>query len=276
MRGGGGGGESSSRASFDHNHHNHANSTRYPLLTHNPNVTTQTFVETAAAAGEKRPPLALVLASPPATKLNSSSSRANSISSSVRSSSRPGTLLSLKSPTSPSHNHQTSRGNNHHHQHASGFDNKIEKRKRDQYKLTRTLITVVFFVLLSEISSIATYDKIAEMLVARQFKELNYMDTYYKLQVFVSNLIVLIVHSVNFFLYCAFNKKYLIIFKQKYLFLFNLMGKLTCKQRAGCGGRTGAMLAGAATTPTTTAATAGNVSNVSKIMINAASHARCV
>lgn len=110
------------------------------------------------------------------------------------------------------------------------YDSKIEKRKRDQYKLTRTLITVVFFVLLSEISSIVTYDKISEKLVAPLFKDIKYMITYYKLQVFISNLIVLIVHSVNFFLYCAFNKKYLIIFKQKYLFLFNLVGKLKCKK----------------------------------------------
>ena len=95
---------------------------------------------------------------------------------------------------------------------------KIEKRKRDQYKLTRTLIFVVFLVLLSEISSISTYDRITEFLVGRRFND--YMNTYYKLQVFISNLIVLVVHSVNFFLYCAFNKKYLTIFKQKYSFLF--------------------------------------------------------
>lgn len=108
------------------------------------------------------------------------------------------------------------------------MDSKIEKRKRDQYKLTRTLISVVFFVLLSEISSISTYDSITEFLVGRRFKD--YMTTYYKLQVFISNLIVLVVHSVNFFLYCAFNRKYLTIFKQKYSFLFNLLGKLKCKK----------------------------------------------
>lgn len=113
----------------------------------------------------------------------------------------------------------------------NNVDSKIEKRKRDQYKLTRTLITVVFFVLLSEISSIATYDKLAEFLVGFIFNSSNYTKgTYYKLQVFISNLIVLVVHSVNFFLYCAFNQKYLMIFKETYSCLFNLLGKLSASK----------------------------------------------
>lgn len=154
-------------------------------------------------------------------------SRLNSVTSSVRSRPGGGGGVGVSSETTRSTtvlNLKSNGGNR------SVYDSKIEKRKRDQYKLTRTLITVVFFVLLSEISSIATYDTIAEYLVARRFQNIDYMNTYYKLQVFVSNLIVLVVHSVNFFLYCAFNKKYLIIFKQKYLFLFNLLGKLKCKR----------------------------------------------
>jgi hypothetical protein len=94
------------------------------------------------------------------------------------------------------------------------------KRKKSEMKLTRTLISVVFLVLLSEISSIVTYDKITEFLVGEYYP--NYMKSGYNLQVFISNLIVLMIHSVNFFLYCAFNRKYLSIFKQKYQFFFNI------------------------------------------------------
>jgi hypothetical protein len=94
------------------------------------------------------------------------------------------------------------------------------KRKRSEIKLTRTLISVVFLVLLSEISSIVTYDKITEFLVGNYAPD--YMKSGYKLQVFISNLIVLMIHSVNFFLYCAFNGKYLKIFKRKLQFCFRV------------------------------------------------------
>ncbi|CAF0758873.1 unnamed protein product [Brachionus calyciflorus] len=96
---------------------------------------------------------------------------------------------------------------------------KLSMRKRKEMKLTRTLIVVVFFLLFSEISSIITYDKVMELLVECYFP--NYMKTYYKLQVFISNLIVLIVHSVNFFLYCFFNEKYFAILKLKFRFGYN-------------------------------------------------------
>lgn len=130
------------------------------------------------------------------------------------------------------HNNTNHNNNNHNSKHGGSNtlvrDYKFAKRKRDQNKLTRTLTSVVFFVLLSEISSIITYDKITESLIARHFD--NYMRTYYVLQVFVSNLIVNIVHSVNFFLYCAFNQKYLSIFRQRYSRFFNFCTKLNCKK----------------------------------------------
>ena len=98
----------------------------------------------------------------------------------------------------------------------------MTKRKRDELKLTRTLISLIFLALLSEISSIITYDKITEFLIGKHFK--NYMDTTFKLQVFVSNMIIL--HSLNFFLFCAFNKKYNFSLRQQYSRYFN---KLCCK-----------------------------------------------
>lgn len=98
------------------------------------------------------------------------------------------------------------------------------KRKRDELKLTRTLISVIFLALLSEISSIITYDKITEFLIGKHFT--NYMDSAYKLQVFVSNMIILTLHSLNFFLFCAFNQKYNYSLRQQYSRYFN---KLCCK-----------------------------------------------
>nr|QVK45816.1 G protein-coupled receptor [Proales similis] len=97
------------------------------------------------------------------------------------------------------------------------------RRKRDQLRLTRTLIAVVCLVLLSEISSIVTYDKVTYFLIGQHRP--SYMKNGYKFQVFLSNLIVLFVHSVNFFLYCVFNTKYLNILKQKYKFCFAMFNR---------------------------------------------------
>jgi hypothetical protein len=92
------------------------------------------------------------------------------------------------------------------------------KRKRDQLKLTRTLIAIVFVALLSEISSIISYDTFSRFLFGDK-----YMETLYKLQVFISNIITLIAHSVNFFFYCAFNEKYLNTFRQRYSLCWNFI-----------------------------------------------------
>ena len=106
-------------------------------------------------------------------------------------------------------------------------DNKelsVAKRRRDQLKLTRTLIAVVFITLTSEISSIITYDKITEFLI-RKFTNIqpsSYMNTLYILQVFISNLITLMLHSTNFFLYCAFNQRYRNTFRQTFRFFFRI------------------------------------------------------
>ena len=91
---------------------------------------------------------------------------------------------------------------------------KDSKRIRDQVKLTRTLIAVIFFALVSEIVSILTYDKIADFLIGRHYA--NYMKNGYQIQRLISNTIVVISHSVNFFLYCAFNTRYLDVLKLTY------------------------------------------------------------
>ena len=99
------------------------------------------------------------------------------------------------------------------------FQNKVKdtKRLRDQVKLTRTLIAVICFALVSEIVSIITYDRITEFLIGRYYE--NYMLSGYKMQRLISNTIVCISHSVNFFLYCAFNTRYLDVLKFTYSFL---------------------------------------------------------
>ncbi|RMZ98662.1 FMRFamide receptor-like [Brachionus plicatilis] len=60
------------------------------------------------------------------------------------------------------------------------FINYSSVRRRKEIKLTRTLISVVFLLLFSEISSIITYDKFTEFLVKSYYPD--YMKTYHKLQ----------------------------------------------------------------------------------------------
>jgi hypothetical protein len=90
----------------------------------------------------------------------------------------------------------------------------FSKRKQDELKLTRSLILLIFLALISEISSIITYDRITEFLIGRHIAY--YMETAYKLQVLISNMIILTLHSMNFFVFCAFNKKYNVALRQQY------------------------------------------------------------
>ena len=89
-----------------------------------------------------------------------------------------------------------------------------ERLGREQVKLTRTLIAVTCFELISEISSIITYDRIADFLLGRLSN--SYMKNGYLIQKLISMTIVVTSHSVNFFLYCAFNARYLDILKNLY------------------------------------------------------------
>ena len=70
------------------------------------------------------------------------------------------------------------------------------RRKVNEFKLTRQIVGLVTLVVMSEICSILTYEKITEYLIGSHFP--GYMNNTYKLQVVISNSIVLIVHSVNF------------------------------------------------------------------------------
>ena len=106
---------------------------------------------------------------------------------------------------------------------------KMTRRKKDEIKLTRQLVVLVTLVVLSEIFSIVTYEKITEFLVGRHF--LNYMNTEYKLQVAIANSINLIVNSANFLVLCAFNTRYFNIFKEKYSCIFRRFSKQRQRQR---------------------------------------------
>ena len=95
---------------------------------------------------------------------------------------------------------------------------KTLRRKINEIKLTRQLVALVTLVLMSEICSIVTYERITAYIVGNCIA--GYMSGPYKLQVAISNNVVLVVHSVNFFILCAFNAKYLKIFKEKYCCAF--------------------------------------------------------
>jgi len=94
--------------------------------------------------------------------------------------------------------------------------NSISIRRRvNEFKLTRQIVGLVTLVVMSEICSILTYEKITEFLIGNHFP--SYMSKVYKLQVVISNSVVLIVHSINFLILSAFNTRYSRILKEKYL-----------------------------------------------------------
>ena len=98
------------------------------------------------------------------------------------------------------------------------FSSVRARRKQDEIKLTRQLVGLITLVVMSEICSIITYEKITAYLFGSFFP--GYMESPYKLQVVISNNVILCVHSVNFLLLCAFNSRYFKIFKENYSFVF--------------------------------------------------------
>ena len=85
---------------------------------------------------------------------------------------------------------------------------------REHVKLRRTLIAVTSCAIISELCSIITYDKIMVFLI--EWYDKSYMKNGYQIQRLISNTVVVISHSVNFFLFCAFNTRYLDVFKMTY------------------------------------------------------------
>ncbi|CAF2085132.1 unnamed protein product [Rotaria magnacalcarata] len=86
-----------------------------------------------------------------------------------------------------------------------------QKRLRDEHRLTKTLIAVVVVFLVCNTFTIISYPDFVRRITRHRYP--NYMHTGFRIQKLVTNIMLLLNYSINFFFYCAFNEKFLDTFK---------------------------------------------------------------
>jgi hypothetical protein len=82
-----------------------------------------------------------------------------------------------------------------------------QKRLRDEYRLTKTLVAVVVVFLVCNTFTIITYPNLIRRITHKKYP--NYFYTGFRIQKLITNIMLLLNYSINFFFYCAFNQKFL-------------------------------------------------------------------
>ena len=82
-----------------------------------------------------------------------------------------------------------------------------QKRLRDEHRLTKTLVAIVIVFLICNTFSIVSYPGLVRRLTEKNYP--NYMHVGFRIQRLITNIMLLLNYSINFFFYCAFNEKFL-------------------------------------------------------------------
>ncbi|CAF3307995.1 unnamed protein product [Rotaria socialis] len=82
-----------------------------------------------------------------------------------------------------------------------------QKRLRDEHRLTKTLVAVVVVFLVCNTFTIISYPDFVGRITRHRYP--NYMHTGFRIQKLITNIMLLLNYSINFFFYCAFNQKFL-------------------------------------------------------------------
>jgi neurotensin receptor 1 len=82
-----------------------------------------------------------------------------------------------------------------------------QKRLRDEHRLTKTLVAVVVIFLICNTFTIISYPDLVRKITSKKYP--NYIYIGFRIQKLITNIMLLLNYSINFFLYCAFNQKFL-------------------------------------------------------------------
>jgi hypothetical protein len=82
-----------------------------------------------------------------------------------------------------------------------------QKRLRDEHRLTKTLVAVIVVFLVCNTFTIVSYPHFVKRLTQKRYP--NYYTTGFRIQKLITNIMLLLNYSINFFFYCAFNQKFL-------------------------------------------------------------------
>ena len=82
-----------------------------------------------------------------------------------------------------------------------------QKRLRDEHRLTKTLVAVVIVFLVCNTFTIVSYPGLVRLITQKRYP--NYFQEGFRIQRLITNIMLLLNYSINFFFYCAFNQKFL-------------------------------------------------------------------
>lgn len=89
-----------------------------------------------------------------------------------------------------------------------------QKRLRDEHRLTKTLVAVVITFLICNTFTIVSYPGFVRFITGKKYP--NYIFVGFRIQKLITNIMLLLNYSINFFFYCAFNQKFLDTLKQTF------------------------------------------------------------
>lgn len=106
-----------------------------------------------------------------------------------------------------------------------------QKRLRDEHRLTKTLVAVVIVFLICNTFTIVSYPGLIRFLTKKKYP--NYMYSGFRIQRLITNIMLLLNYSINFFFYCAFNQKFLDTLKMTFRYeKFFFCGNLSSQHRS--------------------------------------------
>ncbi|CAF0889495.1 unnamed protein product [Adineta ricciae] len=82
-----------------------------------------------------------------------------------------------------------------------------QKRLRDEHRLTKTLVAVVVVFLICNTFTIVSYPNLVRAVTEKHYPK--YLFVGFRIQKLITNIMLLLNYSINFFFYCAFNQKFL-------------------------------------------------------------------
>ena len=88
------------------------------------------------------------------------------------------------------------------------------KRLRDEHRLTKTLVAIVIIFLVCNTFTIISYPGLVRLITEERYP--NYFDRGFRIQKLITNIMLLLNYSINFFFYCVFNQKFLETLKKTF------------------------------------------------------------
>jgi hypothetical protein len=95
-----------------------------------------------------------------------------------------------------------------------GMNAAAQKRLREEQRLTKTLVAIVIVFLICNTFTIISYPNLVRFVTEKSYP--NYINVGFRLQKLITNIMLLLNYSINFFFYCAFNEKFLFTLKKTF------------------------------------------------------------